>query len=195
MPVITFLSDLFSLTKGAKYRLVGRHTQKYSLRIADRSRKHPFQKRIMLIALAGADEWVSDCLENKLFQGKPSKIQVLSAMRSYLSTVLILLGNQKDVLLQKLGYDEAQWMNLWCQVFEYQTDDMRRFDSVFLDAYRNGGFEGLIKAVQSSKDSTTADLIETEGQLLNTDSLRNCLAKDLGAIARIMNTDKEGEVE
>jgi hypothetical protein len=195
MPVITFLSDLFSLTKGAKYRLVGRHTQRYSLRIADRSRNHPVQQRIMLIALAGADEWVSDCLKNSSPQEKPSKIQVLSAMRSYLSAVLILLGTHKDVLLQKLEYDEAQWMNLWCQVFEYQADDMSRFDSVFLDAYRNGGFEALIEAVQSSKDSATPGSMETENRSQNTDSLRNSLAKDLAAIARIMNLDKECEVE
>ena len=195
MPVITFLSDLFSLTKGAKYRLVGRHTQRYSLRIADRSRNHPVQQRIMLITLAGADEWVSDCLENSSHQEKPSKIQVLSAMRSYLSAVLILLGTHKDVLLQKLEYDEAQWMNLWCQVFEYQADDMRRFDSVFLDAYRNGGFEELIEAVQSSKDSAIPGSMETENRSQNTDSLRNSLAKDLAAIARIMNLDKECEVE
>lgn len=195
MPVITFLSDLFSLTKGSKYRLVGRHTQKYSLRIANRSRNHPVQQRIMLIALAGADEWVSDCLENSPHQEKPSKLQVLSAMRSYLSAVLILLGNHKDILLQKLEYDEAQWMNLWCQIFEYQADDIRCFDSAFLDAYRNGGFEGLIEAVQSSKDSAVPGSMDTENRSQNTDSLRNSLAKDLAAIARIMNLDKECEVE
>jgi hypothetical protein len=183
MPVITFLSDLFSLTQGAKYRLVGRHTQKYSLRIADRSRNHPVQQRILLIALAGADEWVSEALLQSSCREKPSKSKVATTMRSYMSALLILLGNRKKALLHQLDYSERQWMDLWCQVFEYQPDDMLRFDTVFLEAYRSDGVEGLLASVQKS---TATEEVH---------SLRDSLAKDLTALAKVLNLGKECECE
>ena len=204
MPVITFLSDLISLTKGPYYRLVGRYTQHYSLRAARRAAKNDKRKRVLSIGLAGADDWVAGYLgvPAKSTKGsspppvpraKPAKQPVVFAMRAYLSTLLLLQGSQKAILLERLLMDDRQWLDMWRQVFEYQPDDIILFDGILSEAYRNDGFDGLVKAARDAVASRIPLPLISDDQNLEIRSLAASLVKDLTAIQRVLGSGKEDE--
>jgi len=204
MPVITFLSDLISLTKGPYYRLVGRHTQHYSLRAARRAAKNEKLKRVLSLGLVGADDWVAAYLgvpakpsKSQLPlpapHAKPAKILVVYSLKAYLSALLLLLGSQKAQLLERLDMDDRQLLDMWCQVFEYNPDDMKLFDEILSETYRQNGFDGLI---QATRDAVVAKIplpIIIENQTLELSSLASSLVKDLTAIQRFLGSGKEGE--
>lgn len=194
------------MTKGPYYRLVGRHTQRYSLRIAGRSRNKPAQQKVLLVALTGADEWAAEVLgvsanpdsktaSARQLPKKSTKTKTVSAMRIYLSALLILMGGYKNALLSQLEFDERGWVDFWCQVFEYQPDDMDRFDKVFLPEYQRAGLDGLIGAVVAE----TARLFERVQAPHEIEQQRRFLQtsfiKDLTAVERALNIKKEGFAE
>lgn len=158
IPVVTFLHDLVSSVKGPYHRLVGRYTQRYLSRAAGKS-KNEMQKKTLFIAAAGVDDVFSEVLgvqrgakgfSKSAAEKKVTRKAVNTAFRVYLSTLLILLGNDKDRLLNRIGLDEAAWVQLWCAVFEYDAGDMACFNQVLLTAYQQGGIEELLKAACAS---------------------------------------------
>ena len=167
IPVITFLRDVLSMTKGPYYRLVGRNTQHFCTRAAAKAAGEQ-HKRALFIVAAGADEFLAGLLGLPNSKGGgPSSTSgtnprnakdgpqpvanktvtsrlTAKAMRIYASTVLILLGADKEQMLRVSGLDETEWMTRWCFAFEYQQEDMGLFNEVLLPAYQQQGFEGLV---------------------------------------------------
>lgn len=198
IPVITFLHDLFSVTKGPYHRLVGRYTQRYCSRAVQRS-THELQKKVLFIAIAGADHVVARLLgvqgkgraqlfSQSAISKKVTKQQVNLALRGYASAILVLLGSNKALLLEKTGVNETKWMQLWCWVFEYGPPDMQLFNEVLLPAYQQGGFAGLAAAT----DKVISDTLSVAGngdgeQALNLTTVQDALTTDLSAISRALN--------
>ncbi len=197
MPVLTFLHDLLSFTRGPYERIVGRHTRRFCSRAAQKG-KNEAQRRVLLVAAVCADEMLAAVFG----VGKNSRGSVLSgaatagadkqkvreAMRIYLSALLILLGDGKELLLAKTGVSESELLQLWCQVFEYQPADMQRFDRELGPAYARKDAEELA--------ATAADLIS--GQLVDGPGgievawLKDRLLQDGVAIIRVLEALGEG---
>jgi len=152
-----------SLTKGPYHRLVGRHTQHFCSK-AKVYAATPEHKRVLFIAAAGADELLSQALglkrthEAKTSAQEPGaspadtpvkrvrRKNIPGAMRVYASTVLVLLGSDKDALLKFCGLDEAGWMKTWCLVFGYKAEDMRLFNQELLPRFAKDGPDALAGA-------------------------------------------------
>lgn len=155
------------------------------------------------MALAGADEWASQVLgvsskpgtkglPEQLPLTKASKTKVVSALRIYLSALLILMGGYKADLLTQFEFDEREWVDFWRQVFEYQPDDMNRFDKVFLPEFQKEGLEGLVGAIITEisglfdQEPTPHD-VEKQRLFLQTSFI-----KDLTAVERALKQGKGG---
>ena len=191
IPIVTFLHDLVSSVKGPYYRLVGRYTQRYLSRAAGKA-KNEQQKKVLFIAAAGVDEVFSEILgvqrsvkgfSKSAAEKKLTKKAVNAAFRVYLSTLLVLLGNDKDSLLTRSGLDEAAWVQLWCAVFEYNAGDMACFNEVLLTAYQQDGSEGLLKIACASIAETLSPFSGEAAQVTEV-AVRAGLMKDLAAILK-----------
>jgi hypothetical protein len=144
--------------KGQYRRLVGKHTHLFCSRAVERS-TNEIQKKILFIASAGADEFIAKKLgvqidkEKKLFfsAGKNSFSKNINpkssamALRVYFSALMILLSNDKEVILEKVGLNETEWLSVWCWVFEYGFEDKTMFNSL-LTHYQQAGAAGLAQA-------------------------------------------------
>ena len=152
MPVITFFQYVASLAKGPYHRLVGRHSQRYCQRAVQKS-GNDCQKNLLTLATVAADDVVAGMLglssgqDKNIFEKRPyrkiSKNQATRAMRVYASALLALLGNRKELLLEKAGLPERELLAFWCRIFEYRADDMQIFDQTLLPAVVGGGLPGL----------------------------------------------------
>lgn len=180
--------------KGPYRRLVGKHTQQYCSRADSRS-TNEFQKKILFIAAAGADDFISKLLgiqaaqqkwtfSRKIHNKKVTPKICAEALRTYLSALMIILAAHKELLLQKAALGEAEWLKLWCTVFEYTADDMTRFDTELLPAYQHDNFEGLVLTAGTSLfTSLCLDDNGTDQKLIAlNDALVNDAAVILGAI-------------
>lgn len=192
MPIVTFLHDLVGCVKGPYYRLVGRHTQRFLSRAAGKT-KSEIQKKTLFIAAAGADDVIAEfCGVQRGAKGfgknaaekALTKKAVHNALRGYLSTLLILLGGQKEQLLKRLELEEAAWMRLWCEVFEYNEGDMARFNQILLPAYQQGGVEGLIKAACDAIANDLSPLTQRTGLIITETAVKAGLTKDVAAILK-----------
>lgn len=155
MPVITFIRDLLAAAGGPYQRTVGRHTRRFCRRAADRAANEA-QRKMLLIAAVAADDYIAALLgvgdkagpaagaANP--RGQWAANAVPDAMRTYLSALLILLGNSKDIVLANAALDERRFLALWCAAFEYRPADMERFDKRLRAGYRNSGVDGLAAA-------------------------------------------------
>ena len=156
MPVITFLQYVSSLAKGPYHRLVGRHSQRYC-QLAFQKAGSECRKNLLTLAAVSADEVVADMLglssgkDKNIFEkrpyGKISKNQATRAMRVYTSALLVLLGNKKELLLEKAALSERELLDFWCRFFEYQPADMQVFDQILLTSVMEGGVPGLAETV------------------------------------------------
>jgi len=155
MPVITFLSDLLLKSKGAYYSKVGILTQNFCQR-ADKHATSELQRRLLFVSAASADEAIARILGLGPAAAKPGfrqrkkvkvrKLAVLSAMRAYLSALLVLLGTRKDNVIAGTGLAEGEWMNKWQKVFDYSADDALFFNQILLPEFQDGGLAGLARA-------------------------------------------------
>jgi hypothetical protein len=195
MPVITFLQDMVSAVKGPYHRLVGRHTQRFCSRAVKRSANER-QKRVLFIAAAGADDFITRLLDLQdkrqtrtfvkyALEKKVIKKQVSLVLRVYISAILILLGNSKELLLQEIGLNETEWIELWCWVFEYQPEDIRLFNEV-LTTYQQHGFDGLAISTGNVMINALSSMGNERG-CLNIKPLENALLHDISAILRVKN--------
>lgn len=189
IPIVTFLHDLVSSVKGPYHRLVGRYTQRFLSRAAGKS-KNEMQKKALFIAAAGVDDVFSKILGvqrgAKGFSKSPAekkltKKAINAAFRVYLSTLLVLLGNDKERLLDRIDLDEAAWVQLWCAVFEYDAGDMACFNQVLLIAYQQGGIEGLLKTACASIAETLSPFSGALAPQVEA-AVRDGLTKDMAAI-------------
>jgi hypothetical protein len=194
IPVITLLYDLMASGKGPYRRLVGKHTQQFCSRADSRS-TNEIQKKILFIAAAGADDFVSKLLgiqpakqtwtfSRKIPNKNATPKKCAQALRTYLSALMIILAAHKELLLQKAETGEAEWLKLWCTVFEYAADDKTRFDSELLPAYQLDSIESLVRATGSAIFSSLCpDDNDADQKLISlNDALVNDAAVILGAI-------------
>lgn len=150
------------------------------------------QKKALFIAAAGVDDVFSEILgvqrgakgfSKSAAEKQLKKKAVNAAFRVYLSTLLVLLGNDKDRLLNRIGLDEAAWVQLWCGVFEYDAGDMTRFNQVLLTAYQQGSVEGLLK-VACALIVETLSPFSGEVKPVVEAAVRAGLTKDVAAILK-----------
>ncbi|MDR3564918.1 MAG: hypothetical protein P4N59_26265 [Negativicutes bacterium] len=200
IPIITFLHDLVSGVKGPYYRLVGRFTQRYIDRAAKRS-ANEYQKKVLFIAVAGADSFFTKVLcdqqqATNYFSRHPlvkrlKKQQLTAVIKIYLSTVLLLIGTDKELLLQKMGGSETEWMQTWCWVFEYTPEDMNAFNAILQPAYQSSGVDGLVTTAWDSILQTLAWPDDAKVKL-DAGLARGELAKDVAAIRGVIDGQNGG---
>ena len=185
---------MFSVMKGPYYRLVGRHTQRY-LRRAKEMAGNETQKKILFIAAAGVDVFFSKVFnvqsKNSSFFAKApvekivKKKQVIKAFHLYLSTLLILLGNQKEPLLKETGLDETNWIKVWRKVFDYHDEDIACYNEDMVPAYRSDGLDMLIK-VSARLICETLSSTRSTRIFFNESDLQENLMQDMSAVLRAL---------
>jgi hypothetical protein len=157
MPLMKSLHDALISTKGPYERYVGRHTREFCKR-ADRQSKRPIQRKIWFTAAISADEVIASLagLEKRRALGTLAGWQVQprvdrksypKALRLYLSALLLLYGTSKEEMLSKMGMTEAEFMQAWLSIFQYEASDKAVFDDVLTPAFRSKGIDGLVDAV------------------------------------------------
>ena len=180
--------------KGQYNRLVGKHTKQYCNRTVTRA-TNDFQKRILFIAAAGADDFVAKLLgvqvvkqkwsikKTKLDEKITPQVSVL-ALRTYLSALMVLLAIEKEQILQKVALSEEEWLVLWCWVFEYNSEDKSIFDTELLPAFQQNAFDGLLQVAGKKMFSPLClekNILEEKINLL-----KNALINDAAAILRVV---------
>ena len=194
MPIITFIKDIFAAAKGPYHRNVGRHTQRFCAK-AVKVAGNQVQKKIFFVAAICADEFIAAVtgMDNKrqpvfpdrTVRNKLNRQQMTTALRAYMSAVLVLISSYKEGLLTHSGLQEPELLQAWCAVFEYGPSDMQLFDDMLLPAYRQGGIAalaaGLAQAVfnQVMTGSTALSLAEA-------DALQTILLEDAAAVIRVL---------
>ena len=105
--------------KGQYRRLIGKHTHNFCSRAVKRSSSE-IQKKILFIASAGADEFMARKLgvqfdKNVFFAAKNKSLSKnvnpkssALALRVYLSALMVLLSNDKEMMLDKVGLNEIE---------------------------------------------------------------------------------------
>lgn len=189
MPVITFLQDLFSLTKGKHYRVFGRHTQRFCSRATLHTRNGLTRKILAIAAVAAEEQVVFYAKEARDVKGK----NIPMALRVYLSTLLLASGSQKEGLLAAIGLDEPGFIRLWTKVFEYTAADMGVFDRDLRQAYVEGQGEGLVR---KSGELLLAALCPGKKSFGEEEVLQLAenLNKDLRSFARLWQVGGESRV-
>ena len=185
MPVITFANYLYSFTQGPYYRFLGRHTRRFCGRAVEKAGGEP-AKKLLMVAAAGADDFLAPLLgvdrrDKKVAPAKsPKAIEVTAAMKVYLSALLVTLGEYKAQIMEKTGLEERLLLQKWCLVFEYQPEDMRRFDQELVPAYQHGGIDGLAA-------TACAIITPPPGRPGPApDAMKQALVTDIAAIHRIL---------
>lgn len=125
-------------------------------------------------------------------KNKVSSLQVRSALKTYASALLIMLGNNKEALLSQTEMSEADWIKFWCRVLEYTPEDMQVFDQVMIPAYQKGAVDGLLKA--ALKQFVGILFPEGKGTADKKKLLRDALVKDLTAILRFTKSEQVSNV-
>jgi len=179
--------------KGQYRRLLGNHTHLFCSRAVTRA-TNEIHKKILFIASAGADDFMAKNIGVQVDKKKkvffPTKKNPLgknvnskncaTALRVYLSALMILLTNDKDVLLEKTGLNELEWLNSWCWVFEYGAEDKDVFNSELITKYQQEGLAGLVQATLNMINTVLhLDKNEMDKAL---ESLRDALIHDATVI-------------
>lgn len=116
--------------------------------------------------------------------------EVAHLLRDYVSIILVLITYYKDLMLGRIQLSEADFIRIWCSVFEYQSDNMNLFDSQYLPAFREGGADGLIRMAGNRLIERLYD-DPSELSVAEFDTLKNVLMNDLAAILRIFDCKPE----
>lgn len=177
--------------KGQYRRLIGKHTHNFCSRAVKRSSSET-QKKILFIASAGADDFMARKLgvqfeknvffsaKNKALSKRLNPKSSALALRVYLSALMILLSNDKEMILSKVGLNEADWLSTWCFVFEYGFEDKDIFNSELITRYRSEGVVGLVQvAGRVINESLLLDKIAKDGEF---ELLRDALIHDAAVI-------------
>ncbi|MEI7613645.1 MAG: hypothetical protein WCK63_12095 [Betaproteobacteria bacterium] len=186
-----------STGKGQYRRLVGKHTHLFCSRAVERS-TNEIQKKILFIASAGADDFMAKKLgvqvdKKKIvfFTAKKNKLSkhvnpksTAVAIRVYLSALMILLSNDKEIILEKVGLNETDWLNTWCGVFEYANDDKVTFNSELITQYQQEGMMGLVQA--AAKQINVTLRLEDNEIDKEVESLSEALIKDANVILGVI---------
>jgi hypothetical protein len=122
-------------------------------------------------------------LMKQAVEKRVTKQQVIGVLRVYLSALLVLLGMNKDLLLQMTEVSEKEWIILWCAVFEYQPVDMQIFNEILLPEYQQHGFNGLA-AVTGNLIMTALFPAGNDTGSVDIAGLKNDLINDVAAILK-----------
>ena len=200
MPIITFLQDIFSIAKGPYHRRLGKYTQRFCNKAAQRS-GNGIQKKIFLITAICADEFIGALMglnskrqiepfKGRTLKQKLAKQQVTVALRVYLSAILILISSQKDLLLEQTDLQEQELLTAWCAIFEYSPSDMQLFNEVLLHAYQQRGIEGL--SMLAGKHMIEELFIGNEAlSHAEKSTLEKIMVEDAAAVVRVLHISKQ----
>jgi hypothetical protein len=157
MSIITRIQDALSGEKRTHYRRIGKHMIHFCKR-ASKLAVNEHQRRVLMSAAISVDEVVAALLgleqkrnvasfrERRAGSPVPRE-EILSAMKSYLSALLIICSTFKEALLAKTGMRENDFMAAWRSAFEYSPADRRIFDEELVPAFRDHGMSGLLDAL------------------------------------------------
>lgn len=115
---------------------------------------------------------------------KLKTLQVTTTFRIYLSTLLLLLGTERDQLLASLELKESDWIQRWRWVFEYHAEDMTHYTEL-LPAGQDEDWSSLFQTAARLLAAT----LSSDGVCpidINEDMLRKSLLQDLSAIQRVL---------
>lgn len=180
-----FLQNLLGLPMSPKKRAVRKIVQKF-YRHAIKSASNDSQRKLWIAAILAAEELVMallapDSKGNKLLfnqriqKKKIEKKQIRAVLHAYLSAILIGITNYKKDILTKTGMNEQDFLKSWCSVFEYDQEDMKLFDTIFLPIYHQNGLNGLLQETgkiivryfyQETSELTAKEIKQFEGVLL-----------------------------
>jgi succinate dehydrogenase flavin-adding protein (antitoxin of CptAB toxin-antitoxin module) len=180
-----FLQNLLGLPMSPKKRAVRKIVQKF-YRHAIKSASNDSQRKLWIAAILAAEELVMallapDSKGNKLLfnqriqKKKIEKKQIRAVLHAYLSAILIGITNYKKDILTKTGMNEQDFLKSWCSVFEYDQEDMKLFDTIFLPIYHQNGLNGLLQETgkiivryfyQETSELTAEEIKQFEGVLL-----------------------------
>lgn len=194
IPVITFLRDMVSYTKGRRFRLVEKHTQNFLRRAKNQSAKNETKKKVFFIAAVCADEMAAALMkiddkpsmrefQSRLLKKRVPGTAVQSAMRLYISALLTVISSQKTSLLEKMELEETELLETWCWVYGYQPGDRLVFNDQLMPAYKQKGLDGLASLIGEQLVRT---FYEDNKKLSRTEreAIQSSLNNDAAAILR-----------
>lgn len=97
-------------------------------------------KRFFMIAAVSANDGIKEFLDKnslmfssywkhrRYFVRVKDNIPIV--VKTYLSCMLLMLGSQKGLILQKTGMDETALLALWCKIFKYDDEDKEYFNQL-----------------------------------------------------------------
>jgi hypothetical protein len=185
-----------AVLKGPYYRKVGKHTERFCRR-ASKQAKNPKAKGVLLLAAISADEWFGSLLgyskkrsvaafSQRVKQEVIDSKQMAKLLRAYVSIILTLITPYKALILEQAKLSEADFIKLWCNVFQYGAEDMVLFDSGYLPTFQARGFEGLMEmAGQQLFQGIYVGSEHCSAEELQ--ALKNVLIDDVTAILRSLN--------
>ena len=190
---ITAIQDFLSGAKRTYYRKVGKQTIKFYKR-ASKISVNEHQRRILMTATISVDEVVAallgfdhkrnaEAFKERHSCRKMNRKELLTAMRCYLSSLLILCATFKDILIAKVEMPENDFMAGWRLAFEYSTADMQIFDDILATAFRSKGIKGLVEVLGRQMVNT---LFQEKQPLsgMEAASLQDMILDDMAAIKR-----------
>jgi len=193
MSIITVIKKALSGKDRNYFRKVEKHTMTFCKQ-ASKISVNEHQRRILFSAAVSTDEVVASLLgldhkrnieafKDRHICRKQRKEDILFAMRSYLSALLILCAVFKEKLLDKVEMKENDFMISWRSTFEYSPDDMQMFDEKLASAFRSKGMDGLVDVLGRQMVNT---LFQENQPLSGTEaaSLRDMILDDMAAIKR-----------
>ncbi len=184
------------MLKGPYYRRIGKHTERFCRR-ASKQTKNPKAKGVFLLAAISADELFGSlfgyntkrpvtAFSQRVRQEVISSKQMAALLRAYVSIILALITPYKPLILEQTQLSEADFINLWCSVFQYGAEDMVLFDSGYLPAFQSGGLDGLVEVASQQLVRgiyVGSDLCSVEELA----ALKNVLVDDVAAILRCVD--------
>lgn len=157
-------------------------------------------KRFFMICAVSANDGIKDFLEynqimfDSFFAERRyfSKIkkEIPTAVKSYISCMLILLSSNRELLRCKTGLTEEQLLYLWCEVFYYEESDRCLFDRFSRTIADNRDNVGLV--FKELNELYHHKLSYQKNQVImcterNEQYLENLLANDVLVVIRRLN--------
>ncbi|WP_317381955.1 hypothetical protein [Megasphaera stantonii] len=95
-------------------------------------------KRFFMICGVSANDGIKEFLEKNelVFSGYWAhrryftrvKDKIPYVVKTYLSCILLMLGPQKELIMQKTGLSEEELLSEWCRIFKYDDADKEYFN-------------------------------------------------------------------
>lgn len=157
--------------------------------------KNESMKRFFMICAVSANDGIKEFLEKNelVFSGYWKHRRYFSrvkdgipiVVKTYLSCLLLMLASQKQLIFQKIGLNEAELLNMWCNIFKYDDGDKLYFNELVQLASQ--GEEG-VNTIFAQLNAICHDKLNggEEANLPCTDENRDLLMYRIGEDAYIL---------